>query len=102
MKLFIFRKRSGINAECDYNAEAGTFTVLKGSIVSGEVAHSAKFRGAKSIEKSRTDTVRERVVIRDVVFKSASTSANFVTGASTNGLEAWKDKNGISLKELSK
>ena len=39
-------------------------------------------------------------VIKDVPFKSASTAANFVTGASTNGLTAWKDENGKTLKAI--
>ncbi len=102
MKLYINRKRSGINASCIYNTEDGSFTVQKGSIVSTTIAHSEKFRGAKSIEKSRKDTVKENVVIKNISFKSASTAANYVTGASTNGLEAWKDENGVSLKELIK
>lgn len=102
MKLYINRKKSGIEATCDYNPTDGTFVVLKGSKVSAEIAHSEKFRGAGSIEKARAGVVRNQIVTKDVVFKSASTSANFVTGASTNGLEAWKDENGVSLKELRK
>ena len=33
-------------------------------------------------------------------FRSPSTAANFVTGNSTNGLLAWKDENGRTLKEI--
>ena len=102
MKLYIIRKRSDINAICEYCPEEGTFTVLKGSKVSSTIAKSAKFRGSRSIEKSRAETVADQIVTKDVVFKSASTSANFVTGASTNGMEAWKDEKGVSLKELKK
>ena len=102
MKLYIIRKRSGINASCIYNPEEGTFIVLKGSKVSETIAHSEKFRGAKSIEKSRKDTVKDNIVTKDIAFKSASTAANYVTGASTNGLEAWKDENGFTLKVLNK
>ena len=40
------------------------------------------------------------VLQKDMVFKSASTAANFVTGSSTNGLTAWKDKDGRTIKEI--
>lgn len=99
MKLYIQRK-NGVYASAEYDEATGTFTVLKGSKVSGSVAHSEKFRGAKSIEKSREGTVIDGVVIKNVVFKSSSTAANYVTGASTNGMTAWKDKEGRTLKEL--
>ncbi|EFA23833.1 hypothetical protein BIFGAL_02942 [Bifidobacterium gallicum DSM 20093 = LMG 11596] len=39
------------------------------------------------------------MVSKDVHFKSASTAANFVTGASTNGMAAWKTKDGKSIKD---
>lgn len=99
MKLYIKRK-NGVDASADYDETTGAFTVLKGSKVSEFVAHSEKFRGAKSIEKSREGTVNNSIVIKDVVFKSSSTAANFVTGASTNGMTAWKDENGRTLKEI--
>ena len=102
MKLYIYRKKSGINAICDYNPTDGTFIVLKGSKVSAGIAYSDKFRGARSIEKARAGIVKDQIVTKDIMFKSASTSANFVTGTSTNGLGAWKDENGVSLKELRK
>lgn len=92
MKLHLTRPRSNINAVAEYDMANKTFTVLKGSTISEHIAYSEKFRGAKSIEKSRSG------VVKDVVFKSASTAAIFVTGASTNGLTAWKDEAGKTLK----
>lgn len=99
MRLFIKRK-NGINAFAEYDKASGRFIVLKGSKVSDSVTLSETFRGAKSIEKSREDTVLNDIVIKDVVFKSASTAANFVTGVSTNGLIVWKDENGKNLKDI--
>ena len=99
MRLYLNRK-NGVTAIAEYDETAGSFTVLKGSKISESVAHSEKFRGAKSIEKSRAGTVSDGTVIRDVVFKSSSTAANYVAGASTNGLTAWKDESGRSLKEI--
>ena len=101
MKLYIKRKNNSINAVAEYNPVDKSITVLKGSIVSDSIAYGTTFRGANSIEKRRIECdVLDCVVNKDITFKSASTAANFVTGASTNGLIAWKNENGITLKEL--
>ena len=100
MKLYLTRPRSNIKAVAEYDMASKTFVVLKDSVVSETIAYSEKFRGAKSIEKSRVGVVDGTRVIKDVPFKSASTAANFVTGASTNGLIAWKDENGKTLKVI--
>ena len=100
MRLYLKRPRSNINAVAEYDVANKLFIVLKGSIISETIAYSEKFRGAKSIEKSRVGVVDGTRVIKDVPFKSASTAANFVTGASTNGLTAWKDENGKTLKAI--
>ena len=101
MKLYIKRKNNSVNAVAEYDMVRKTFVVLKGSKVSDSIANSASFRGAKSIEKSRADgNVVDGIVVRDVVFKSPSTAADFITGTSTNGLVAWKDENGTILKDL--
>jgi len=101
MKLYLVRPKTGVDATVEYDSQSKTFTVLKGSKVSSEIKHSEKFRGAKSIEKARGDgVVVDCIVTKNVVFKSSSTAANFVTGASTNGLEAWKNEAGESLKTI--
>ncbi len=102
MKLYLKRQNKAIEAVADYNLENGSVTVLKGSTVSATIAYSEKFRGAKSIEKSRSEYVENGVVIKDAYFKSASTAANFVTGSSTNGLTAWKSENGNTLQNILK
>jgi len=100
MRLYLERKRTNVKAVAEFDEQSGTFTVLKGSIVSDTIAHTGKFRGAKSIENSRTGTVSNGKVIKDVAFKSSSTAANYVTGSSTNGLTAWKNDKGVTLKDL--
>lgn len=100
MKVFLIRERARIKASGEYDPETKGITVLKGSVLSASVAHTEKFRGAKSIEKSRDGVVKENILQKDVAFKSASTAANFVTGSSTNGLTAWKNADGKSIKEL--
>lgn len=102
MKVFIKRKNGSIDAAADYNVVTKECIVLKGSIVSSVIAHSERFRGAASIEKARDGVVIDGKLIKDIKFKSASTAANFVTGTSTNGLVAWKNKDGKAIKDILK
>lgn len=99
MKVFIKRNDGGV-AEGEYDIETKQLVVLKGSMITEEIRYSAKFRGAKVIEKRRQGTVKNGKVMKDISFSSASTAANFVTGYSTNGLLAWRDENGRRLKDV--
>lgn len=100
MKLYITQRNSNVSAVGEYDPLTKAMTVLKGSIVSADVAHSDKFRSAKTIEKNRQRVVIDSVVADNITFKSSSTAANFVTGRSSNGLIVWKDKAGRTLKEI--
>jgi len=100
MEVYLLRNKNGIKAVGQYNPENKELIVLKGSVVSETISFTERFRGAGSIMKKRQDTVRDRIVTKDVQFKSASTAANFVTGSSTNGLTAWKTESGSKLKEV--
>ena len=100
MELILDSKSKGYSVKVEFNVENKCFVVLKGSTVSADVAHSEKFRGEKSIETAREQYVKDSIVQDDVTFKSPSTAANFITGRSTNGMIAWKDKDGKKLKEL--
>lgn len=100
--MLLYIKTKTAVATGEYQPDEKIFTVKKGSKVSEEISYSATFRGANTVEKYRAQYVREGKVVSDVVFKSPSTAANFVTGRSTNGLAAWRDENGVSLKELLK
>ncbi len=72
MRLYLTRPRSNIKAVAEYDMAS----------------------------KSRIGVVDGARVIKDMSFKSVSTAANFVTGASTNGLTAWKDESGKTLKAI--
>lgn len=102
MKLYIIKEKKEIYAEGEYDPKTKKMIVYKGSKLSKDIAHSATFRGAKSIEKYRTGIVKNNVLTENISFKSSSTAANFVTGRSSNGFDVWKNKDGISLKELTK
>lgn len=100
MKLYIKREKNGIDAVCEYNEKEKSFTVLKGSKISSNIAYSDKFKGSKTIEKHRAEYAENNIVKKDAFFKSSSTAANFVTGTSSNGLRVWKDKNNTTLKDI--
>lgn len=99
MEVYLIRK-DGTKATGEYDINTNTLIVYKGSRVSPQVNHSEKFRGAVTIERLRSEHVKNAIVINNVSFKSPSTAANFVTGTSSNGLVSWRDKSGRTLKEL--
>lgn len=100
MKVYIKREKSGVSAKGEYDPTTKELTVLKGSIVSGDVAEGGTFRSARTIIKLRNDTVKDNKVIKDVHFKSPSSAGNYVTGRSTNGYITWKDENGKLLRDI--
>lgn len=99
VKIYLRSKKNDIDATAVFDTETKEVTVKKGSQVSRYIGQSEKFRGAASVEKQRAESVEGIKVIKDVVFKSPSTAANFVTGTSTNGWVAWKSEKGESIKQ---
>ena len=102
MKVYIIREKKEIMATGIYDVSSGRLTVKKGSMLSADISTAEKFRGAKSVGKNREGIVDKCILQKDVEFKSPSTAANFVTGISTNGLVAWKTKDGKTLKDALK
>ena len=100
MKLYIKSKMKNIDAVCEYNRKTGSFIVLKGSVLSENVALTGTFRGARPILKAREGCVKDNILLVNKEFSSSSTAANFVKGISSNGLICWKDKNGKTLKAI--
>lgn len=102
MKVYLKRRSGDVDAKGVFDESTGELKVLKGSKVSAQVHYTEKFRGAKTIEVLREKYVANGEVKEDVLFKSASTAANFVTGSSTNGLTSWKTEEGIQLRTIVK
>ena len=99
MKLYL-KTKSGADAVGEYDPVTKTMVVRKGSIVAPDVHTDGKFRSANSVIKYREQYCDGLKTKQDVVFKSASTAANFVTGRSTNGLIKWKNSDGVILRSL--
>lgn len=99
LRLYL-KTKTGVDATGEYDPASKELIVREGSQVSPDVHTTGKFRSANSVLKYREQYCDGVTVIKDVVFKSASTAANFVTGRSTNGLIAWKNSDGQTLKTL--
>ena len=102
MKLYLKKISKNILVEGEYDPIKKIFIIFKGAKVSEEVSTAPHFRGAKKILFYRKKYTRNGIVTSDVTFRSPSTAANFITGTSTNGLIAWKSKQGVTLREMIK
>lgn len=98
--LYILQDRSGIKASGRPVSEG--FAVLKGSKIANNVATSL----SKSVIDKRQVLFDKCIVdenftfTQDWAFTSPSLAAAIVVGYSINGRNAWKNKKGISLKEI--
>lgn len=50
--------------------------------------------------RENKEFVKEGVVIKECIFESPSTAAQFITGGSRNGYDTWKLKKGYSLGQF--
>ena len=77
------------------------FLVLKGSKISEELTTSLRFYSKRIIRNLIYDgIIKDYIFTENYTFSSPSAAACVVTGRSANGLEEWKTKEGIPLKEL--
>ena len=76
------------------------FWVLKGSFIYPKLA-SYISQGIKRARKAYAGIIDANGILQDdICFGSPSYAAMFICGKSSNGLIEWKNKQGISLKEL--
>lgn len=101
VKIYLSMRDTDVKATAVYEDKA--ITVLPGGIISKDFA--AHIRGgikAKSFRENPEYVDSNRNIIKECVFTSPSTAAQFVTGRSTNGYEAWKVDNKKSLGDYLK
>ena len=80
-----------------------TFTVLAGGKIRTDFAdHIRGGKKAKSYRDNREFVDETGNILKDCIFTSPSTAAQFVTGRSTNGYEAWKVDDKTSLGKYMK
>ena len=102
IKVNISMRSTDVHADAIYEGES--ITVLPGGTISEDFA--AHIKGGTKAKKYRENPEyvgADRTILKACQFTSPSTAAQFVTGRSTNGYEAWKvekKKNlGAYLKE---
>lgn len=102
MRIFMKTRSGRYDAQADYDLETKKTTVLKGSLLSSDIANSKSFRGGKKVMNLRAIYAKNNRLQQDVTFNSSSTAAVFVSGGSMNGLSVWKDESNTPLGELIK
>ena len=102
-KILFFKKKirkSGLITEAKCKQTEEGFVVLKGSMINTIDSNSVP----PGVKKARNNAVIDNngILQENVLFQSPSYAAAFVNGRSTNGLTAWKDKEGKTLKDIEK
>lgn len=96
--LYLRTRDQTCDAKAKYNKK--TIIVLKGSQI--RLSFANHVRGGKTAKRYRSDPEYvdvNGIVINDCIFNSPSTAAQFVTGSSVNGWEAWHVNKKTSLKD---
>lgn len=101
--LYLSRKsrksNKTIEAKCKRTNEG--FVVLKGSMIE-EIDSRAIPKSIKELRdrNRKNNEIIDGKITKDHLFNSPSYAAAFVLGMQTNGRTDWRNKNGITLKEL--
>ena len=96
IKIYISNRNSDAHAEAIY--EDGKVTVLPGGIISADFANHIQGGDKAKMFRNSTEYVdKNRIIIKECVFQSPSTAAQFVTGQSRNGYEGWKVQPKVTL-----
>lgn len=101
MKIELFMK----SEKADYSAKGiyfdGKITVLKGSKIRKHNNNEYKRISQISDYRNNPDFVdNNMIVLKDIVFNSPSTAAQFVADTSRNGLLYWRSADNKKLKDI--
>lgn len=97
MKIILKSKKNVHYAEALYSPEK--VVVLAGSKINLVDTFPKMSVEAKNARADRNIVDENGNVIKDVIFKSPSTAAQFVTGRSVNGYISWRPNDEMSLKK---
>ncbi len=98
MKINVWLKQRSTDVFAEAVYEGEKITVLPGGKISSDFAsHIKGGTKAKGFRDNPEYVDKDHKIIKECVFSSPSTAAQFVTGRSTNGYEAWKVENKKSL-----
>lgn len=99
-KIFYLKRKCGgteISATCKQTSEG--FVVLKGSKIFENTSPNIRDKNVLNA-RSKKNWDKNGNLLADTLFPSPSAAAMFVAGNSANGLLAWKDENGKTIKQL--
>ena len=93
-------KRSGeeVDAVCIRTEEG--FVILKGSKI--ETMDTDYLPDSIKEDRKRAKIGANGILEEDILYKSPSAAGSFVVGGSVNGQRYWKNKDGVSLKDIEK
>lgn len=87
----------------EYNATAeylnGKVIVLAGSKVNKRISPLLASKGLAMKLRKNNELIKDGILLKDCVFNSLSTAAQFVTGNITNGKIRWFLEDGRKMKE---
>lgn len=99
-ELLHFVRNRGKGGDAMGRVTADGFWVLKGSYIFPDVAEYTS-AGIKEARRKYANIIgTDNKLKEDICFGSPSYASTFVCGKTSNGLAEWKNKSGVSLKEL--
>lgn len=98
LKRMIRRSGEEVDAICRRTEEG--FVVLKGSKI--ELMEADYIPDNIKKDRSRAKIDKNGILQEDILYKSPSAAGTFVIGANINGQRYWKNKEGLSLREIEK
>ena len=99
-ELLYFSRNQGKGGQATGKVADDGFWVLKGSYIFPVVADYVPTGVAKARERYADLINNQGILTQDVSFGSPSYASSFVCGKNSNGLTEWKNKDGVTLKEL--
>ena len=99
-ELLYFSRNHGKGGQAIGKVDDDGFWVLKGSYIFPSVANYVPTGITKARERYADLIDSQGILQKDISFGSPSYASSFVCGKNSNGLIEWKNKDGITLKEL--
>jgi hypothetical protein len=99
-ELLYFSRSKGKGGNAIGRITSDGFWVLKGSYIYPQVADYTASGIKKARENYAASTDKNGILQEDICFGSPSYASTFVCGKNSNGLVEWKNKDGVSIKNL--
>ena len=98
--ILYFSRNKGNGGKATGKLTEDGFWVLKGSYIYPVIADYVRSGIVKTRKQYEQFIDKNGILQKDISFGSPSYAATFVCGKNSNGLVEWKNKDGVSLKDL--